>query len=101
MSAHDESTVRRVATLARLEIDEDEARRLGAQFAAILDHFRVLSELDVGDAEPMTSPVDVVDVLRDDVPLPSLPADLVLRAAPRREGDQYAVPKTVGPDAAG
>jgi aspartyl-tRNA(Asn)/glutamyl-tRNA(Gln) amidotransferase subunit C len=101
MSEHDErpgeTTVRRVAALARLAISDEEARTFGAQFARILEHFRVLAELDVEGVEPMAGAAGLVDVLRDDEPVASFPAEALLAAAPRRADGFYAVPKTVGP----
>lgn len=89
-------TVRRVAALARLSITDDEAATLGAQFADILEHFRVLAELDVEGLEPMTGAEDGLrDVVREDRPGPPFPVELLLREAPEREGDFYVVPKTI------
>lgn len=89
-------TVRRVAALARLSIDDREAVDLAAQFERILAQFQVLSQLDVEGVEPMTGPSQSSNVLREDRPEPSLPLESVLANAPQREGEFYGVPKTVG-----
>lgn len=96
MADNEHDLVRQTAALARLEIDEGEARRLGPQFAAILRHFQVLEGVDVGDAEPMTAATKARDVLRPDEVRPSLKPDALLANAPRRIEDFYAVPRTVG-----
>jgi aspartyl-tRNA(Asn)/glutamyl-tRNA(Gln) amidotransferase subunit C len=87
-----------MAALARLDITDDEARELALQLERILAHFRMLTELDVEGVEPMLGASGAVNVLRDDVPKPSLPPAQVLAAAPLRVGDFYRVPKTVGGD---
>ncbi len=84
--------------LARLELSHAEAEQLGPQFARILAAFRALESLDPGDAEGMARAVDDAGRLREDEPRPSLAPDSLLGNAPRREGDFYAVPKTVGGD---
>ncbi len=88
--------VRRIAALARLDIGVDEAQVLGRQFASILVQFQVLAGLDVEGVEPMTGASGAVNVLREDVPVPSLPAEALLSRAPAREGDFYRVPLVVG-----
>lgn len=96
--ASDGDVVRTIAALARLDIDEREAAALGRQFQSILKQFESLSKLDVTGVEPMVSASGAQSVLRDDVPVPSLPVDVVLANAPARVEDFYRVPKTVGGD---
>jgi len=94
-------TVRRVAELARLDVTDAEAAALGAQFARILEQFRVLEKLDVSGVDPMVGASLAGDVRRADEPVPSLPAEALLANAPRRIGDFYGVPRTVGGEEAG
>ena len=89
-------TVRAIAALARLDIGDEEAHRFGAQFARILEHFQVLSKLDVEGVPPMIGAGSSSNVLRDDAPEPSLAPERMLANAPARVGDFYRVPKTVG-----
>jgi aspartyl-tRNA(Asn)/glutamyl-tRNA(Gln) amidotransferase subunit C len=99
MTQRDIDTVRKMATLARLAIGDAEAAAIGAQFAHILEHFEVLAKLPIEGIEPTppgTSPPALANVLRDDVPQPSLAPDAVLADAPQRIDDFYGVPKTVG-----
>jgi len=88
--------VRRTAALARLEVSDEEARTLGPQFAAILEHFRTLATLDLGRAEPMTAATRLFDVRRADEPRASQPRDTLLSNAPRRAEGFFSVPKTIG-----
>lgn len=98
-SETDAETVRRIAALARLDIDADEARVLGRQFASILAQFEVLTGLEVEGVEPMTGASGAINVLREDVPVPSLSAEALLSRAPAREGEFYRVPLIVGGEA--
>jgi aspartyl-tRNA(Asn)/glutamyl-tRNA(Gln) amidotransferase subunit C len=95
-------TVDRVAALARLELPPGDRPELARQFERILAAFRSLSELDVEGVEPMTSPIEASDVLREDRPREFGDegavegSERLLGNAPARQGDFFAVPKTVG-----
>ncbi len=91
-----EEIVRETARLARLELDDREADEHGAQLERILDAFRALSEADVEGIEPLIGPTELSDVLREDRARPGLEREALLRSAPRREGEFFRVPKTVG-----
>jgi aspartyl-tRNA(Asn)/glutamyl-tRNA(Gln) amidotransferase subunit C len=91
-----EAAVQRIAALARLRIGDHARAELAGQFERILDAFRGLAEVDVEGVEPLSSPFELAEVLREDRVRPSLSPDEALAAAPRREGDFYSVPKTVG-----
>lgn len=92
----DLATVRHVAALARLSLDESEVRDVAQKFARTLEHFRALAALDVEGVEPMTGAAPLADVTRADEPRPSPGADRLLAAAPERVEDFFSVPKTVG-----
>ena len=96
MDGNGTQQVRRTAALAKLDLEEGEAAVLGPQFDAILEHFRVLSELDVEGEEPMTSPLAPGDLSRADEPRASTPRDQLLEGAPDPRQGFYGVPKTVG-----
>ena len=80
-----------VAKLARLALTEEELERLGGQLDAILDAVSKVSELDLSDVPPTSHPLDLVNVLAEDEPRPSLPLDEVFANAPERDGDAFRV----------
>ena len=45
--------VRKVASLARLKLSDDEIAEFSEQLGNVLDYVEVLNELDVTDVEPM------------------------------------------------
>jgi aspartyl-tRNA(Asn)/glutamyl-tRNA(Gln) amidotransferase subunit C len=98
MAETNRETVEKCAALARLEITPEEAERLSADFARILEAFRGLSELDVSDVEPSLGPARLENVLREDRARPSLSTEELLAPAPRVEDGFFSVPKTVDPD---
>jgi len=89
----DEATVRHVARLARLHLDPDEERRMGVELSGILEHVDVIQSLDLDDVEPTTHVISLENVMRDDVPRPSLSAAEALREAPEVVEGRFAVVK--------
>jgi aspartyl-tRNA(Asn)/glutamyl-tRNA(Gln) amidotransferase subunit C len=86
-----------VADLARLALTEEEIQRLGDQLNAILEAVGKVSELDLSGVEPMSHPLELVNVWADDEPQPSLSLDEALANAPEREESFFRVPPTSGP----
>ena len=87
--------VRRVASLARLTMSEDDLRRMQTDMDAILGYMAELDELDVSSIEPTFHAVPMALPLRDDVVVPSLPRDEALSQAPLAEAGGFAVPKVL------
>ncbi len=85
--------VRKVASLARLKLSDDEIAEFSEQLGNVLDYVEVLNELDVTDVEPMAHAAEVTNVLRDDVIAESLPRDAALANAPKTDGRFFLVPQ--------
>ena len=88
--------VAHVARLARLDLTDDELSRFTDQLAAVLEHAGDLAALDTGGVPPTAHPLELVNVLRDDVPRPCLDRDEVLAMAPAAEDGRFRVPKILG-----
>ena len=89
----DDATVRHVARLARLHLEPEEEARMGVELSGILGHVDLIQELDLDDVEPTTHVVSLENVMRDDVPRPSLSVEEALREAPEVVEDRFAVVK--------
>ena len=81
-----------VAKLARLEIPEGDIERVQEELGAILDAVGKVSELDLADVEPTSHPLDLVNVLADDEPRPSLAREDALANAPDPSDGAFRVP---------
>jgi len=81
-----------VASLARLELSEEEVERFGEQLSAILEAVGKVAELDLSDVEPTAHPLDLVNVWSDDESRPCLPVEEALTNAPDRDGALFRVP---------
>jgi aspartyl-tRNA(Asn)/glutamyl-tRNA(Gln) amidotransferase subunit C len=82
-----------VATLARLDLSDEEKARLRDQLGMILEHAARVGEVAADDVPPTASAIPRANVFRDDVVEPSLPPDEALRNAPDRQGDRFRVPR--------
>ncbi len=85
-------TVQKVAALARLQLTDAEAELLSNQLGGILDYVAMLDELDTSAVEPMVHAIELINVLRDDVLVPSLPRVEGLKNAPKQDGRYFLVP---------
>jgi aspartyl-tRNA(Asn)/glutamyl-tRNA(Gln) amidotransferase subunit C len=91
----DNATVRRIARLARIRMDEAEVARLAGELTGILSYVEQLSEVDVTGIAPLSGGAQMAMRLRADVVSDGEQVEAVLVNAPDREGDFYAVPKVV------
>ncbi len=85
--------VAHVARLARLELSPDELTRYTGQLASVLAYAAEIAELEVGDLAPMSHPVPLRNVLREDTEVPCLEREAVLGEAPATEDHRFKVPK--------
>ena len=91
----DPATVRRIAKLARLHLDEDDVPRLQAELNGILGWIEQLNEVNLEGVAPLTGAANLALRMRDDVITDGGIQEAVLRNAPDRAGPFYAVPKVV------
>jgi aspartyl-tRNA(Asn)/glutamyl-tRNA(Gln) amidotransferase subunit C len=84
-----------VAKLARLALTPAEVERFGAQLGALLEHVAMLERLPTDGVAATAQVIPAVNVMRDDVPVPSLPRDVVLSQAPQAEGPYFRVPRII------
>jgi aspartyl-tRNA(Asn)/glutamyl-tRNA(Gln) amidotransferase subunit C len=93
--AIDRKTVEYVAHLARIELTPKELEKLEHQLQDILGFIDKLSRLDISQTPPTSHILSLSNVLREDTPKSSLPAEKVLANAPSREADFFSVPKVI------
>ena len=91
----DAATVRRIAKLARLRVEEPDIERLQGELNGILGWIEQLAEVDVEGVAPLTGGAQIALRLRPDVVTDGDMAEAVLANAPDRVGAFYTVPKVV------
>ena len=91
----DTATVKRVARLARIAVDDDDAERMTGELNAILGFVEQLNEVDVSGVEPMTSVIPMEMKKRADAVTDGGKADDIVANAPATEENFFLVPKVV------
>ncbi len=91
----DISTVKRVAHLARIAVNDDDAERMTGELNAILGFVEQLNEVNVDGIEPMTSVTPMAMRMRDDKVTDGDIAAAVVANAPVTEDNFFVVPKVV------
>ena len=91
----DLETVKKIASLSRISVTEEEAQAMVPELNNILGWVEQLGEVDVTGVEPMTAVIPNHLRLRDDVVTDGNIRDKVLANAPQAEHGFFAVPKVI------
>ena len=91
----DETTVRRVAKLARIAVPDEEIQSLKGELNGILNWVEQLNEVSVEGVEPMTSVVAVSMKKRTDTVTEGGTPEKILANAPATEDSFFVVPRVV------
>ena len=90
-----EDTVRKIARLARIKVEEAELEPLARELSGILAWIEQLGEVDTSAVEPLASTVAAKLPWRKDVVTDGGARDKVLANAPEGVEGFFAVPKVV------
>ena len=91
----DEGTVRRIAKLSRLAMEESRVKPMVAELNGLLDWVEQLKEVDVTGVPAMTSVVEQNLKMREDKVSDGGNADALMQNAPGGEDHFFVVPKVV------
>ena len=91
----DAATVKRIAHLARIRIEDADVAPLEAELNAIIGWIEQLSEVDTTGIPPMTAVIPNHLKWRDDVVTDGAMQDKVLGNSPDAAFGFYAVPKVI------
>ncbi len=91
----DKDTVRRIARLSRLALDEKRVEPMVQELNGILAWVEQLKEVDIEGVAPLTSVVEQRLKMRDDVVTDGGNADALMSNAPGGEDHFFVVPKVV------
>ncbi len=87
--------VRKIARLARIQLDEAQVEPLAMELSGILGWVEQLAEVDTTGVAPMTAVIPMALRWRDDVVTDGGQQAAVLANAPGAESGFFAVPKVV------
>ncbi len=94
----DTATVRRIASLARIRLEEEEVGRMQAELNGILGWIEQLQAVPTEGVEPMAGGAPAGQPamrMREDVVTDGGIPERILANAPDREGAYFGVPKVV------
>ncbi|MCC6597302.1 MAG: Asp-tRNA(Asn)/Glu-tRNA(Gln) amidotransferase subunit GatC [Alphaproteobacteria bacterium] len=91
----DKETVRKVASLANIEMDEAELERAAAQISGIIDWVEQLGAVNTDNIEPLANVANIELSLRADSITDGNYQDKILANAPEHTQGFFVVPKIV------
>ncbi len=91
----DKDTVRKIATLARIKVEDDALEPLAGELNNILGWVEQLSEVDTDGVPPMTSVVAAEIYQRPDIVSDGDQVEEVLANAPEEAEHFFVVPKVI------
>ena len=87
--------VKKVAQLARLELNESEINQHAEQLEKILEYIKQLEKINTEDVPCTTRAIEVVNVLRKDEKRNYENSEEILDLAPSKENKFFKVPKII------
>ena len=95
MTKINKDEVKKVAHLARLELEEHEINNHAEQLEKILEYIKQLEKIDTDGVSSTTRAIEVINVLRKDEKKNSDCTDELLELAPSRENKFFKLPKII------
>lgn len=87
--------VKRIADLAYIEINDNEAKEVLGQLSGIFDLIETMQAVDTSTVEPMSHAQSVLQRLRDDEVTETDQHELYQSIAPQVEAGLYLVPQVI------
>ena len=91
----DQDQVRKIAALAKLQIDDEQLATYQSNLSNILELVDQLSAVDTNGVDPMAHPLDAVQRLRADVVTEENQREHFQNIAPAVDQGHYLVPRVV------
>ena len=95
MSRISSDQVKKVAELARIDLNNDQVKHHATQLDKILDYINQLERINTDKVQCTTRAIEVVNVTRSDNKKLYENREEILKLAPSRENDFFRVPKII------
>ena len=95
MTKINKEEVKKVAHLARLELNEDEINHHAEQLEKILEYIKQLEKIDTNEVQCTTRAIEVLNVFRKDEKKKYDGTEELLQLGPSREDEYFKVPKII------
>lgn len=91
----DIETLKKIAFLSRLELNENEIHQQVENLNKVLNFFNSVSEVNTQNVEPLITPTHIDSFWRNDQVDKKISTEDLLESAPDRAGNLYKVPPVV------
>jgi aspartyl-tRNA(Asn)/glutamyl-tRNA(Gln) amidotransferase subunit C len=91
----DEELINRLATLAKLEFNEEDQKEIQKNLGSILELVEKLKEVDTEGVAPLVYMNENKDVFREDTVISKITKEQALKNAPSKDSDYIKVPKVI------
>ena len=92
----DEKITLKIASLAKLELTDQEIKEYTKDLTNILKWMEDLKRIDVKDLQPLRNVIDIELLEREDTELAkNIEQEKLLNNAPKRNGNFFTVPKVI------
>jgi aspartyl-tRNA(Asn)/glutamyl-tRNA(Gln) amidotransferase subunit C len=91
----DAETLRKIAHLSRLEIDQKDTDKMLQDMSNMVTFVGKLNEVNTDGVEPLTTMSHEINALREDEAKPDLSHTQALLNAPRKDSTYFRVPKVL------
>ena len=91
----DKDTVKHIAKLARISLDEKKINSLSRDLSSIIEFIEKLNELNTEKTAPLTSIIDASLRSRKDEVSDDKIRDQILKNSPEKNEEFYVVPKVI------
>jgi len=93
--AVEKKEVEKIAELARLKFSDEELESFTHQMNDILSYMDKLNELDTEHIQPLSHPIEQVNIFRKDTVKSSISTEDALKNAPDKDEKFFKVPKVI------
>lgn len=87
--------VKHIAKLAKLKFSDEELEDFTYRFNDILKYMDMLNKVDTENIAPLSHPVEMINVFRDDTLKEPVSTEDALKNAPDSDGEFFRVPKII------
>ena len=91
----DDKMISYLEDLSNFTLSEPEKTKLKGDLTKIIESFECIKKVDAKGVSQSIHPFDEVNNLREDVVIPSMDRELLLKNAPKRDEAAFVAPKTV------
>lgn len=96
MASISREDVAQLARLSRLALSDEELDEFAGQLDAIVGHVAEITEVAADDVTPMSHPVAIGNVYREDTVVAGLTPEQALDQAPAADEQRFEVPQMLG-----